>query len=114
MTLTLYSLLEASLLCVNAIAILNRQRFLSKGGMISSSDQLFPVGLTPSSQPTYSAYGDDESRNSVKGQIVNLIAAVQTVMRGERCVPHYEFYSAAHLSQRRRDHHQTAAGLIDR
>lgn len=30
MGFTLYSLIEAALLCVNAVAILNEQRFLSK------------------------------------------------------------------------------------
>jgi len=64
MAFSLYTLLEAGLLFVNAIAILNRQRFLSK------------VGL---SQPTYDSYGDNQP--GVKSQIVNLIYAVQTVMR---------------------------------
>lgn len=64
MALTLYSLLEASLLLLNAVAVLNRQRFLSK------------IGL---SQPSYQAYGDDGG--SVKQQLVTGIYAVQTVMR---------------------------------
>ena len=31
MVFTLYALLEAALLCINAIAVLNEQRFLAKG-----------------------------------------------------------------------------------
>ena len=90
MALTLYSLLEATLLLVNAVAILNRQRFLSKSSsyfiwkngvaLIAAAALIWifsSVGLT---QPTYDVYGEQQS--SVKGQIVNLIYAVQTVMRG--------------------------------
>lgn len=46
---------------------------------------LVSVGLT---QPTYTAYGDDQP--SVKAQVVNLIYAVQTVMRGT-FASHYYF-----------------------
>lgn len=31
MAFGLYSLLEAALLCINAVAVLNEERFLSKG-----------------------------------------------------------------------------------
>ncbi|VDM95475.1 unnamed protein product [Thelazia callipaeda] len=64
MPITFYGLLEASLLVLNGIAVLNRERFLSK------------VGLSVSN---YSFETVDSL--SFKMQVVNLIAAVQTVMR---------------------------------
>ncbi|GMT29142.1 hypothetical protein PFISCL1PPCAC_20439 [Pristionchus fissidentatus] len=63
MALSFYGLLEASLLVLNAIAILNRQRFLKK------------IGLDA---PIHSFDGQE---GSVKNQIISLILAVQTVMR---------------------------------
>ncbi|MFH4982135.1 hypothetical protein AB6A40_008844 [Gnathostoma spinigerum] len=60
-----YGLLEASLLVLNGIAILNRERFLKKFGL-SSPVATFEM---PAQSPT------------VKQQLINLILAVQTVMR---------------------------------
>lgn len=80
MALTLYSLLEASLLFLNAVAVLNRQRFLSK------------IGL---SQPSYQSYGDEGG--SVKQQLVTGIYAVQTVMRCECCVQNSLGCNCLHL-----------------
>uniref|UniRef100_A0A914X358 Immediate early response 3-interacting protein 1 n=1 Tax=Plectus sambesii TaxID=2011161 RepID=A0A914X358_9BILA len=65
MGLTLYSLLEVGLLIVNALAILNRERFLSKYGFTQENIS--------------SGFG--QQQNSVKSQFVNLVYAVQTVMR---------------------------------
>uniref|UniRef100_A0A1I7Z1P5 Immediate early response 3-interacting protein 1 n=1 Tax=Steinernema glaseri TaxID=37863 RepID=A0A1I7Z1P5_9BILA len=61
--LSFYGLLEASLLVVNGLAIVNRERVLNK--------------IVKNSQ--YSSFDNQES--SVKMQLVNLVIAVQTVMR---------------------------------
>ncbi|XP_015928703.1 immediate early response 3-interacting protein 1 [Parasteatoda tepidariorum] len=63
MVFSLYNLFEATLLCVNAIAVLHEERFLAKVG-----------------------WGRDQSRGfgeepGVKGQLMNLIHSVRTVMR---------------------------------
>ncbi len=64
MPLSLYSLLEAGLLFINAIAILNRDRFLSKIGLGVDN-------ISFGQQP------------GVKSQLINLIFSVQMVMRGK-------------------------------
>ncbi|CAJ0575345.1 unnamed protein product, partial [Mesorhabditis spiculigera] len=64
MVLSFYGLLEAGLLILNGIAVLNRERFLKKIGF---------------GQPTHSFDGSDQG--SVKHQVIALISAVQTVMR---------------------------------
>ncbi|CAF0869326.1 unnamed protein product [Rotaria sordida] len=75
MGFTLYSLIEAALLCVNAIAILNEQRFLSRlsGGGSGGNRQGYPgVG----------GYVDDyQNVGGTKQQLLNLIRSVRTVMR---------------------------------
>ncbi|CAF1073528.1 unnamed protein product [Rotaria sordida] len=75
MGFTLYSLIEAALLCVNAIAILNEQRFLSRlsGGGGGGNRQGYPgVG----------GYVDDyQNVGGTKQQLLNLIRSVRTVMR---------------------------------
>uniref|UniRef100_A0A0R3S127 Immediate early response 3-interacting protein 1 n=1 Tax=Elaeophora elaphi TaxID=1147741 RepID=A0A0R3S127_9BILA len=65
MFISFYGLLEAGLLVLNGIAVLNKERFLNKVGL-SAPNNSFEV-VNPS---------------SFKMQIVNLISAVQTVMRG--------------------------------
>lgn len=62
MAFSLYSLLEAALLCVNAICVLHEERFLAKFGW--SADQR----------------GFEDSPG-VKTQILNLIRSIRTVMR---------------------------------
>lgn len=64
MAFTLYTLIQTSILCTNAIAVLHEERFLSKLGW--GHDQ--GVG----------GFGDDPG---VKAQILNLIRSVRTVMR---------------------------------
>ncbi|CAJ0944316.1 unnamed protein product, partial [Mesorhabditis belari] len=64
MTFSFYGLLEAALLVLNGIAVLNRERFLKKIGF---------------GEPVHSF--DGSSQSSVKGQLMSLIFAVQTVMR---------------------------------
>ncbi|EDV27079.1 Immediate early response 3-interacting protein 1 [Trichoplax sp. H2] len=65
MAFTLYALLEAALLCINAIAILNEERFLAKVGWSSSQPQ---------------GYGEEEG---VKSKLMNVIKSVQTLLRSE-------------------------------
>merc|ERR1739842_55593 len=63
MAFGLYSLLEAVLLCLNAICVLHEERFLSKIGWSSQHNRGFgePAG--------------------VKQQILTIIQSVRTVMR---------------------------------
>ncbi|KAG8223076.1 hypothetical protein J437_LFUL002024 [Ladona fulva] len=63
MAFTLWSLFEATLLCLNAVCVLHEQRFLSKIGWGANQIQGF------GEQPT------------VKSQILNLIRSIRTVMR---------------------------------
>ena len=63
MAFGLYSLMEASLLVLNAICILHEERFLSKIGWSSQHNRGF--GEAP----------------GVKQQILNIIQSVRTVMR---------------------------------
>ncbi|CAI4224605.1 unnamed protein product [Auanema sp. JU1783] len=62
MVLSFYGLLEAALLILNGIAVLHRDRFLKKYGLAA---------------PVHSF----DSQPTVKTQLINLILAVQTVMR---------------------------------
>ncbi|KAF7199639.1 immediate early response 3-interacting protein 1 [Nothobranchius furzeri] len=64
MAFTLYSLIQAAILCVNAVAVLHEERFLSKIGW--GVDQ--SVG----------GFGDEPG---IKVQLMNLIRSVRTVMR---------------------------------
>lgn len=63
MAFGLYSLLEAALLVINAMAVLNEERFLSKIGW--GTNQMAGFGEEP----------------GAKQQIMNLIRSVRTVMR---------------------------------
>ncbi|XP_055328044.1 immediate early response 3-interacting protein 1-like [Paramacrobiotus metropolitanus] len=71
MAFTLYSLLEAGLLIVNAIAVLNEERFLRKIGWGREH-------LQPGAAYYQGAYAPPQS---TKAQIINLINSVRTVMR---------------------------------
>ncbi|CEF67246.1 Macrophage erythroblast attacher [Strongyloides ratti] len=66
MTLTFYNLIEASLLVLNGIAIINRERVLNK--------------WLKSRQNTFE-YGQPHTSTGAADQILNLIVSVQTVMR---------------------------------
>ncbi|XP_071965813.1 immediate early response 3-interacting protein 1-like [Antedon mediterranea] len=59
-----YSLLEAGLLIINAIAVLHEERFLSKVGW--GSDQ------------STGGFGEEPG---MKTQLINLIKSIRTVMR---------------------------------
>lgn len=54
---TLWSLIEASLLCLNAVCILHEERFLAKFGWGASAAQVHGFGESP----------------SVKAQVLNLV-----------------------------------------
>ncbi|XP_006003597.1 immediate early response 3-interacting protein 1 [Latimeria chalumnae] len=64
MAFTLYSLIQAALLFVNAVAVLHEERFLSK----------FSWGADHS----IGGFGDEPG---IKSQLMNLIRSVRTVMR---------------------------------
>ncbi|KAM9822395.1 immediate early response 3-interacting protein 1 isoform X2 [Syngnathus acus] len=64
MAFTLYSLIQAAILCVNAVAVLHEERFLSRIGW--GVDQ--GVG----------GFGDEPG---IKVQMMTLIRSVRTVMR---------------------------------
>ncbi|XP_078078766.1 immediate early response 3-interacting protein 1 [Mustelus asterias] len=64
MAFTLYSLLQAALLCVNAVAVLHEERFLNKIGWGTDHS----VG----------GFGEEPG---IKSQLVNLIRSVRMVMR---------------------------------
>ncbi|KAG8456809.1 hypothetical protein GDO86_002555 [Hymenochirus boettgeri] len=64
MAFTLYTLLQAALLCVNAVAVLHEERFLSKIGW--GADQ--GIG----------GFGEEPG---IKSQLVNLVRSVRMVMR---------------------------------
>ncbi|KAF6025502.1 IER3IP1 [Bugula neritina] len=61
MAFGLYSLLEAILLCLNAVCVLHEKRFLAK--------------LGPATAP---AFGEEPG---VKSQLLNLVNSIRTVMR---------------------------------
>lgn len=63
MAFGLYSLLESVLLVINAMAVLNEERFLSKIGW--GTNQMAGFGEEP----------------GVKQQLLNLVRSVRTVMR---------------------------------
>ncbi|XP_032809298.1 immediate early response 3-interacting protein 1 [Petromyzon marinus] len=64
MAFTLYALIQAALLCVNAVAVLNEERFLAKVGWATEQS----VG----------GFGDEPG---IKSQLINLIKSVRTLMR---------------------------------
>nr|XP_025128888.1 immediate early response 3-interacting protein 1 isoform X1 [Bubalus bubalis] len=75
MAFTLYSLLQAALLCVNAIAVLHEERFLKNIGW--GTDQ--GIG----------GFGEEPG---IKSQLMNLIRSVRTVMRGNRILMRKKSY----------------------
>ncbi|XP_052632337.1 immediate early response 3-interacting protein 1 isoform X1 [Harpia harpyja] len=73
MAFTLYSLLQAALLIVNAIAVLHEERFLRHVGW--GSDQ--GIG----------GFGEEPG---IKAQLTNLIRSVRTVMRAAISSRHFQ------------------------
>ncbi|XP_011862251.1 PREDICTED: immediate early response 3-interacting protein 1 [Vollenhovia emeryi] len=64
MAFTLWTLFEATLLCLNAICILNEERFLAKVGWASWQN--------------VQGFGEPPT---AKSQMLNLIKSIRTVMR---------------------------------
>ncbi|KAF8913889.1 ER-to-golgi transport membrane protein [Gymnopilus junonius] len=75
------TMLYVSLLMINAIAILNEDRFLARIGWLSNSRQVRDVNT--GFQQTYdqNGYGVGQPDVGVKARIVDLISAVRTLMR---------------------------------
>ncbi|KAG5323216.1 IR3IP protein, partial [Acromyrmex charruanus] len=64
MAFTLWTLFEAALLCLNAVCVLNEERFLAKVGLASWQN--------------VQGFGEPPT---AKSQILNLIKSIRTVMR---------------------------------
>jgi len=70
MAITLWNLFEATLLCLNAVCVLNEDRFLAKFGW----------GLKTS--PTQiEGFGEVPQNSGTKTQILHLIRSIRTVMK---------------------------------
>ena len=107
MGFTLYSLIEAALLCVNAVAILNEQRVLARCKcssirtdriLIHRRSRLGSGGASRQQQPT--GYGDPYGNGAGAGatsQLLNLIRSVRTVMRSNTTLSPYRFQSSVCL-----------------
>ncbi|ODM98383.1 Immediate early response 3-interacting protein 1 [Orchesella cincta] len=69
MAITLWNLFEATLLCLNAVCVLNEERFLSK----------FGFGLR---NPNHlEGFGEQSQGTSTKAQILHLIRSIRTVVK---------------------------------
>ncbi|KZS91224.1 Yos1-like protein [Sistotremastrum niveocremeum HHB9708] len=78
MGLGIGTMINVSLLLVNAIAILNEERFLARIGWSSSpTAQSTPHGF----QNPYDSTTLSRPEDSIKNQMVNLIGAVRTLLR---------------------------------
>jgi len=80
--LSIGTMIYVALLLINAIAVLNEERFLTRIGWSSTKPQVAnqpynqPYGQ-PYDQHGYGVQGD----GGVKGRLINLISAVRTLMR---------------------------------
>ncbi|EJU06581.1 Yos1-like protein [Dacryopinax primogenitus] len=76
MAFSLGTILYVTLLLVNAIAVLNEERFLARIGLSTQTSN--PSTYNPSFDQSY---GGGPSGPSVRDQLVNLIGAVRTLLR---------------------------------
>ncbi|BEJ17177.1 hypothetical protein CspHIS471_0605780 [Cutaneotrichosporon sp. HIS471] len=75
------NILLSALLLVNAVAILNEERFLARIGWSTRGSPAANAGFGNVPDPTYDpAYGNPDGV-SFKTKVVNLIGAVRTLMR---------------------------------
>ncbi|CAO1618179.1 unnamed protein product [Sympodiomycopsis kandeliae] len=74
------TLIYVSVLCLNAVAILNEERFLSRVGWSPSS---IAYENQHSFQSSPQSVGNE---SSVKERLVNLISAVRTLLRMPLCI----------------------------
>ncbi|KIK06716.1 hypothetical protein K443DRAFT_129655 [Laccaria amethystina LaAM-08-1] len=72
---------QVSLLIINAIAILNEDRFLAKIGWLSSSRQVRDANTGFQQSYDHTAYSSASSEVGMKDRLVDLIGAVRTLMR---------------------------------
>lgn len=77
MVLGLGTIFYVSLLLINAIAILNEERFLARIGWSSAGQQ---PGQQYNVQYDSTGYGD-QGGTGVKSKLINLIGAVRTLLR---------------------------------
>jgi len=75
------SILLVSLLLVNAIAILNEERFLARIGLASSSRPARETANVGYNQGGYDQTGYGDQDIGVKARLIDLISAVRTLMR---------------------------------
>ncbi|XP_075677261.1 immediate early response 3-interacting protein 1 [Dermatophagoides pteronyssinus] len=86
MAIGVYSLLEATLLVINAIAILNEERFLVKFDLDRNS-LMSSASLNQANIPYGGGFGGQQSTTispttmSPKMQILNLLHSIRTVAR---------------------------------
>ncbi|AIO01862.1 hypothetical protein LPMP_342360 [Leishmania panamensis] len=93
MGISIYSLVSAVILCLNALAILSESRFLSKFGL--ATPQALQGGIALQHDPTFndmvpssvdaelgaSGNGGGRSVSSVKLQIASLLHSIRLLMR---------------------------------
>ncbi|PFH52715.1 hypothetical protein AMATHDRAFT_139202 [Amanita thiersii Skay4041] len=81
------TILKVALLLINAIAVLNEERFLARIGWLSSSQQ--PRDMNPVYQAyDQSGYGAPQADVGIKARLIDLISAVRTLMRSQSN-PHF-------------------------
>jgi len=78
--LGLGTIFYVALLLINAMAVLNEERFLARIGWTMPQTQNAPTSFHQPYDP-YAAAGVQQADISIKGKIVNLIGAVRTLMR---------------------------------
>ncbi|KAH6914917.1 ER-to-golgi transport membrane protein [Coprinopsis sp. MPI-PUGE-AT-0042] len=71
---------EATLLLINAIAILNEERFLARIGWVSPSRQI-REGNAYQQGYDQNGYGGGQAELGIKARLIDLISAVRTLMR---------------------------------
>jgi len=76
------TIIQVSLLIVNAIAILNEERFLAKIGWLSASRPVRDINAGFQQSYDQTAYGAVPGGDiGVKARLVDIISAVRTLMR---------------------------------
>ncbi|EJD01496.1 Yos1-like protein [Fomitiporia mediterranea MF3/22] len=73
-------LFKVTLLLINAMAILNEERFLARIGWTAQAQQAQPAFAQP--YDPYTGMGGNPPEISITAKLVNLITAVRTLMRG--------------------------------
>jgi len=75
------TILLVALLVVNAIAILNEERFLARIGLASTSRQKREAANVGYNQGGYDQTGYGDQDIGMKDRLIDLISAVRTLMR---------------------------------